>query len=88
MKKIVVIGGGNMGFTYAEGIFNAEIAEIEIVEKNAARVTEISALNKMNVTDNYAVIQKADIIFLAVKPLKSLINPEGSSLLDLKIKCT
>lgn len=83
MKKIVVIGGGNMGFTYAEGIFNANISEIKIVEKHLPRVEEIRAMNKMEVTDNYDIIQTADIVFLAVKPqiapevfqeIKGLVN--------------
>ena len=68
MKKIVVVGGGNMGFTYAEGIFNAKIADIEIVDKNEVRVQEIKAMNKMSATSNYDVIQGADIVFLAVNP--------------------
>ncbi len=68
MKKIVVIGGGNMGFTYAEGIFNAKIAEIEIIEKHAPRVEEIKGMGKMAVTDSYETIKTADIVFLAVKP--------------------
>ena len=85
MKKIVVIGGGNMGLTYAEGIFNAKIAEIEILEKYESRIEEIKAMDKMAVTDNYEVIKSADIVFLAVKPqiapdvfeeIKTLVNNE------------
>jgi len=47
MKKIVVIGGGNMGFTYAEGIYNAKIADIQILHKTEARIVEINNMNKM-----------------------------------------
>ncbi|MDB4297572.1 pyrroline-5-carboxylate reductase [Flavobacteriaceae bacterium] len=68
MNKIVVIGGGNMGFTYAEGIFNSKVANIEIVEKYEPRIQEIKAMNKMDVTDSYETLKTADIIFLAVKP--------------------
>lgn len=68
MKKIVVIGGGNMGFTYAEGIYNAKIASIEIIEKSPERIAQIQAMQKMKVTDRYEILQEADIIFLAVKP--------------------
>lgn len=84
MKNIVVIGGGNMGFTYAEGIFNAQIANIQIVEKFDQRVKEINNMNKMNATSSYAIIQDADIVFLAVKPqvamevfeeIKTFLNP-------------
>lgn len=68
MKKIVVIGGGNMGFTYAEGIFNANIADIQIIDKSEDRVTEINKMNKMSATSSYDILKTADIIFLAVKP--------------------
>jgi len=83
MKKIVVIGGGNMGFTYAEGIYNAKIADIQILHKTEARIVEINNMNKMKATNSYDVLVNADIIFLAVKPqiapsvfteIKSLVN--------------
>lgn len=83
MKKIVVIGGGNMGFTYAEGIYNANIANIEIIDKSEERISEINSMNKMKATTNYDILQDADIIFLAVKPqiaplvfndIKSIVN--------------
>ena len=33
MKKISVIGGGNMGFTYAESIYNSNLdASIQVLE--------------------------------------------------------
>lgn len=57
-----------MGFTYAEGIFNAKIANIEILEKFEPRIEEIKAMNKMAVTSSYEVIKTADIVFLAIKP--------------------
>lgn len=83
MKKIIVIGGGNMGFTYAEGIYNAQIAEIEIIEKSTDRIDYINSLGKMKASDSYESLQTADIIFLAVKPqiapllfdeIKSIVN--------------
>jgi len=83
MKKIVVIGGGNMGYTYAEGIYNAQIAEIEIIEKSTERITQIKAFDKMKVSNSYEALNTADIVFLAVKPqiapilfkeIKDLVN--------------
>jgi len=68
MKKIVVIGGGNMGFTYAEGIYNANIADIEIIDKSEERIAEINKMNKMKASSSYDALGDADIIFLAVKP--------------------
>lgn len=68
MKNIVVIGGGNMGFTYAEGIYNANIANIEIIDASQDRVDYINSLAKMKATTSYETIAKADVLFLAVKP--------------------
>ena len=85
MKKIVVIGGGNMGFTYAEGIYNAKIANIEIIDKSDDRIAEINEMNKMKATTSYDALKDADIIFLAVKPqiaplvfadIKSIVNKD------------
>ena len=68
MKNIVVIGGGNMGFTYAEGIYNANIANIEIIDASQDRVDYINSLAKMKATTSYEAIAQADVLFLAVKP--------------------
>ncbi|MEN8765018.1 MAG: pyrroline-5-carboxylate reductase [Wenyingzhuangia sp.] len=85
MKKIIVIGGGNMGFTYAEGIFNANIADIQIIDKSEERIAEINAMNKMKATSSYDVLVEADLVFLAVKPqiaplvfedIKTIVNKE------------
>ena len=87
-----------MGFTYAEGIFNAQIADIEIIEKYEPRVQELKAMNKMAVTDSYENIKKADIVFLAVKPqiaptvfseIKAFVNQDQlfvSVMAGMKIK--
>lgn len=57
-----------MGITYAEGIYNANIADIQIVEKTQEKVDEINALGKMKATVSQEPIANADIIFLAIKP--------------------
>ena len=69
MKKITVIGGGNMGFTYAESIYNSSLeASIQIVEKFEDRIKEINSLNTIAASDDFQVLKETDIIFLAVKP--------------------
>ena len=69
MKKITVIGGGNMGFTYAESIYNSQLeASIQVLEKSQDRIEEINALNTISAGDDYGVLKEADVIFLAVKP--------------------
>ncbi|MEI6864760.1 pyrroline-5-carboxylate reductase [Flavicella sp.] len=69
MKKITVIGGGNMGFTYAESIFNSNLeTQIHVLEKSIERIQEISALNTISIGSDFSVLKEADVIFLAVKP--------------------
>ena len=69
MKKIVVIGGGNMGFTYAESIFNSDIeASIHVIEKSESRIKEIRALDTISVGKDAGVLENSDLILLAVKP--------------------
>lgn len=69
MKKITVIGGGNMGFTYAESIYNSQLeASIQVLEKSQERIEEINALKTISAGDNFEVLKDADVIFLAVKP--------------------
>lgn len=74
-----------MGFTYAEGIYNAKIANIQILHKTEARIVEINNMNKMKATNSTDVLKDADIIFLAIKPqvaptvfedIKSLVNKD------------
>lgn len=69
MKNITVIGGGNMGFTYAESIYNSDLqASIQVLEKSPERIQEINALNTIPALDDFSVLKDADVIFLAVKP--------------------
>lgn len=82
--NILVIGGGNMGKTFAESFLNAHIIrkdQLHILEKDKLRV---EMLNQYNIgvahyeTGDY--IREMDIIILAVKPqdiqtLYPLIQP-------------
>lgn len=86
MKKITVIGGGNMGFTYAESIYNSNLdASIEVLEKSVERIDEINNLNTISAGDDFSILKDSDVIFLAVKPqiapsvfvgIKELLNKE------------
>lgn len=85
--KIAVIGGGNMGLTYAESIYNNfDNTNISIVEKNAAKIKQLQTETHFNVYSNASeCIANAEIVLLAVKPqfistvfneIKSLVNPK------------
>lgn len=70
--KILIIGGGNMGLTYAKSLLNAHIvteSSLMILEKSKEKAEKISELNVGTVygdPDDY--IKEADLIILAVKP--------------------
>ena len=72
VMKILIIGGGNMGMTYAKSFINAHIVDHQnllILEKSSEKAER---LKEMNIGQVYgepdAYIQSADLIVLAVKP--------------------
>lgn len=73
--KILIVGGGNMGLTYAKSLLNAHIVNEEslmLLEKSEEKAEKIKELNVGTVfgePDNY--IKEADLIILAVKPQDS-----------------
>lgn len=85
--KITVIGGGNMGITYAQSIHsNFSNSVISIVEKDTKKIQYLKSTTPFKIVDNVEkCISDAEIIFLAIKPqvcqdvfkeIKSLVNPE------------
>lgn len=70
--KILIIGGGNMGLTYARGFLKSHIIELDnmyILEKSPEKA---EVLKSMEIGHVFGVpgeyIQKVDLIVLAVKP--------------------
>ncbi|MDF1698250.1 MAG: pyrroline-5-carboxylate reductase [Saprospiraceae bacterium] len=70
--KILIIGGGNMGLTFARSFLKAHIVTTEkmlILEKSLKKAEE---LKKLNIGTVYGepgpYIKEADLIILAVKP--------------------
>ncbi len=70
--KILVIGGGNMGLTYAQSFLRAKITnqkDMMILEKNAKKAAELA---KKDIGTVYGspehCLKSADLIILAVKP--------------------
>lgn len=91
--KILIVGGGNMGLTFAKGFLKTHIVNHEnmlILEKSPAKAI---ALKKLNIGTVYgepgSFIKEADLIILAVKPqdtsklfesMKSYINDQQAVL--------
>ena len=71
-KKIAIIGGGHIGQALAEGFINSgKITSSQLVISNPS-LKKLAHLEHQGVeitSDNAVAAEKADIIFLAVKPL-------------------
>lgn len=70
--KILIIGGGNMGLTYAQSFLRSHITnqdQMMILEKSPEKAT---ALSKLDIGTVYGsaegCLENADLIILAVKP--------------------
>lgn len=70
--KILVIGGGNMGLTYAQSFLRSHITQKEdmmILEKSPEKAAQLAQLNIGSVYgDPKDCLSLADLIILAVKP--------------------
>lgn len=73
--NILIIGGGNMGLTYAHSFLRSHVANREqmmILEHLPEKVAQIKELNIGSVhLDPAACLPKADLVILAVKPQDS-----------------
>lgn len=87
--KVLLIGAGNMGLTYAEGMSKSSLLNrrnLRIFDKSADVLTTLGRLDYFDVYDNIEeCLPDADVIFLAVKPyhceglfeeIKSMVNNE------------
>lgn len=78
--KVLVIGGGNMGLTYAEGMATSPLLNRRKLMIYDLSSEKISTLKKEPLFDVYESIEEclpyADIVFIAVKPYhcESLFN--------------
>jgi len=70
--KVLVIGGGNMGRTYAEAMANSSFLkrkDLMILDASKDVTKELRKNKDFDVYENLkACVPKADVIFLAVKP--------------------
>ena len=70
--KVLVIGAGNMGLTYSEGIVNSGLLnrrKLMIQDLSAEKIIELRENPKFDVHEQLdTCLPQADIVFLAVKP--------------------
>ena len=87
--KVLVIGAGNMGLTYATGMSKSKLLKkrnIMVLDKSKEKMEEVGKIAHFDAMERMEdCVPKADIIFLAVKPyhaedlfkrMKHLVNPE------------
>ena len=87
-KKIAIIGGGHIGLALVEGFINSgKIAGSQLIVANPS-LSKIIHLKNREIeitTDNKSAVQKADMIFLAVKHFViEQVLTEISSLVEKK----
>ena len=71
MKKIAIIGGGNLGTAIAEGLLKSKFCKSGDITVTKRNIDSLHALVKRGVkvtADNSLAVSNADIIILAVKP--------------------
>ena len=70
--KIVIIGGGNMGKSFAQSFLNADLVayqDLYVIEKNEQQIALLKQDGIQNIeTDIHSFIESMDIIVLAIKP--------------------
>lgn len=70
--NILIIGGGNMGVTYARAFINSHVVnqdQLAILEKDKDnRLENLRKLNLARIYSNPSCVQDADLIILSVKP--------------------
>jgi pyrroline-5-carboxylate reductase len=70
--KILIIGGGNMGITYARAFINSRVVapdQLMILEKSLKeKMEELSKLQLAKITAQPDCIGEADLVIIAVKP--------------------
>lgn len=79
--NILIIGGGNMGITYAKAFINSHVvtrSQLMILEKTIGKTDELRSLHVGEVYNEAdECVGKADLIILAVKPQDFLLLAES-----------
>ena len=70
--NVLIIGGGNMGRSFAESFLNAKILthkQLTVIEKDHAQIQELNRMKLGQVYSDYGdFIEEKDLIILATKP--------------------
>ncbi|HET9947622.1 MAG TPA: pyrroline-5-carboxylate reductase [Longimicrobiales bacterium] len=71
MKRLAVLGGGNLGRALALGWVGAgrlKPADIRVTRRQADKLQDLAALGFQTGSDNRAAIRDADVVVIAVQP--------------------
>jgi len=74
MKKIAIIGGGNLGTAIAEGLLKSKFSkapDITVTRRNTA-INPLKPLGIDIISDNNAAARRSDVVILAVKPFQTI----------------
>ena len=74
MKKIAIIGGGNLGTAIAEGLIKSKFSkasEITVTRRNTS-INPLKPLGIDIISDNNAAVKRSDVVILAVKPFQTI----------------
>ncbi len=73
--KVLVIGAGNMGLTYAEGMVKSSLLgekNLQIFDTDPEKIIALKEVSHFDVYDKLEdCLPKADLVFIAVKPYHS-----------------
>lgn len=71
MKRIHIIGGGNLGKAIAKGILNyTSQYEVVLTRRNLSKLESFNHEHLIKTSDNLFEIDQADIIILCIKPFQ------------------
>ena len=74
MKKIAIIGGGNLGTAIAEGLLKSKFSkasDITVTRRNTS-VNPLKPLGIDIISDNNAAVKRSDVVIFAVKPFQTV----------------
>lgn len=73
LKRIAIIGGGNLGSAIAEGLLKSKFnkaSEIIITKRNINSLQSLKEKGIAITDDNSEAVRKSDVVILAVKPFQ------------------
>jgi pyrroline-5-carboxylate reductase len=90
MKKIAIIGGGNLGSAIATGLLKSNFCPAENITVTKRNTATLSALKEKGInvySDNTKAVAENDVIILAIKPFqaKEILEEISSSLTSKQI---